>query len=215
MRPYAPGRPLVFSHIPKTAGTSLTAALYRALEPEVFVQGMDTSLAGTFDDFDELGEPARKLLYLSPDELPEDATLVAGHIGPYTTMNRYPGADHITFLRNPRSRLLSQWMHLRALTEFDLRHYGPGADTFRVGWRPLAEYLSLPQVATNTDNTIARFLAWPHPAIPADDFIDPSDDEKIATAAFERLDAMAHVDVVENPALVAGVSTWLGIELAD
>src|SRR5689334_8175479 len=115
MRSYAPGRPLVFSHIPKTAGTSLTAALYAALKPEVFVHGMDTSLSGGFEEFDELHQAARELMYLSPEELPADASLVAGHIGPHTTMSRYPGADHITFLRNPSSRLLSQWMHLRAL----------------------------------------------------------------------------------------------------
>src|SRR5689334_19036922 len=215
MRTYGPGNPLVFSHIPKTAGTSLTAALYAALEPEVFVQGMDTSLAGGFDDFDDFSQVARDMMYLTPEELPADATLVAGHIGPFTTMTRYPGADHITFLRNPRSRILSQWMHSRAVTEFDIRHFGSGAENFRVGWKPLVEYLQQPLVATNTDNTIARFLAWPHPLMPADGYIDPAHDDEITAAALARLDAMAHVDLVENPAFVSGVAAWLGTELSD
>lgn len=215
MRTYGPGNPLVFSHIPKTAGTSLTAALYDALKPEVFVQGMDTSLAGDFDDFEDFSQVARDMMYLTPEELPADATLVAGHIGPYTTMTRYPGADHITFLRNPRSRILSQWMHSRAVTEFDIRHFGSGAEAFRVGWKPLAQYLQERLVATNTDNTIARFLAWPHPLLPADDYIDPAHDEEITAAAIARIDAMAHVDLVENPGFVAGVAAWLGTELSD
>ena len=215
MRTYGPGQPLVFSHIPKTAGTSLTAALHDALKPAVFVQGMDTSLAGGFDDFENFSQVARDMMYLTPEELPADATLVAGHIGPYTTMTRYPGADHITFLRNPRSRILSQWMHSRALTEFDIRHFGTGAASFRTGWKPLVEYLNEPLVATNTDNTIARFLAWPNPLMPADDYLDPAHDEEITAAAIARLDAMAHVDVVENPGFVAGVASWLGTELSD
>ncbi|MFL6155317.1 MAG: hypothetical protein ACJ72D_04470 [Marmoricola sp.] len=213
MREYGPGNPLVFSHIPKTAGTSLTAALHQALDPGVFVQGMDRSLAGGYDDFDSFSTTARDMMYLSPEELPADATLVAGHIGPHTTMTRYPGADHITFLRNPRSRLLSQWMHSRSLTEFDIRHWGPGADAFRVGWLPLREYLSHPLVATNTDNTITRFLAWPHPKLLGNDFIDPADDASILAAAQERIAAMAHVDLVENSDFVSRLGSWLGTEL--
>jgi hypothetical protein len=215
MREYGPGNPLVFSHIPKTAGTSLTASLHDALKPEVFVQGMDKSLAGDYDEFDALATTARDMLYLSPEELPADATLVAGHIGPATTLARYPGADHITFLRNPRSRLISQWMHSRSLTEFDIRHWGPGAEAFRVGWLPLADYLQHPMVVTNTDNTIARFLAWPHPRMQGSTLIAPAEDDDIAEAAIARIDAMAHVDLVENADFVTGLGTWLGRPLVE
>lgn len=215
MREYGPGNPLVFSHIPKTAGTSLTAALVEALKPAVFAQGMDQSLAGGYDRFDEFDATAREMMYLSPEELPADATLVAGHIGPATTLARFPDADHITFLRNPEVRVISQWMHGRALTEFDIRHWGPGAEAFRVGWRPLHEYLEHKLIATNTDNTIARFLAWPHPAMPGNDYIAESDDDTVFEAARARLDAMAHVDLVENTGFVADFATWLGRPLSD
>lgn len=215
MRQYGPGNPLVFSHIPKTAGTSLTAALREALQPSVFVFGMDQCLAGGYDQFDGFNQTARDMMILSPEEIPADATLVAGHIGPATTLARFPDADHITFLRNPAVRLLSQWMHGRALTEFDIRHWGPGAEAFRVGWAPLKDYLRHPLVATNTDNTISRFLAWPHPLLPPNDFITETDDDAVAAAAIARIDAMAHVDLVENPEFITALGTWLGFALPE
>ncbi|MCW2786707.1 MAG: hypothetical protein JWP74_3224 [Marmoricola sp.] len=215
MREYGPGNPLVFSHIPKTAGTSLIAALKEALQPAVFVQGMDQSLAGGYDDFDAFDATARDMMYLSPTEIPADATLVAGHIGPATTLGRFPDADHITVLRNPEVRVISQWMHGRALTEFDIRHWGVGAEAFRIGWRPLHGYLEHTLTATNTDNTIARFLAWPNDAMPGNDFIAESDDDTVFEAARARLDAMAHVDVVENTSFMADLATWLGHPLSD
>lgn len=213
MRDYSPGNPLIFSHIPKTAGTSLTAALVQALQPGVFVQGMDQSLAGGYDDFDAFAPKARESMFLAPEELPADATLVAGHIGPATTRARYPEADHVTFLREPRSRILSQWMHSRALSEFDIRHWGPGAEAFRVGWLPLRDYLRHPLVATNTDNTITRFLVWPLPGIPNDDFIDPADDDRIIEAALGVLGSFAHVGVVEADTFMEDFERWLGRSL--
>ena len=213
MRQYGPGNPLVFSHIPKTAGTSLRVALEQALQPAVFVQGVDTSLLAGYDDLDAISPAERAALYLSPDELPADATLVAGHIGPATTMTRYPGADHITVLRAPQVRILSQWLHGRALTEFNLRHWGPNAEAFRIAWRPLREFLDHALLAPNIDNTITRFLAWPHPALSRTEFIDESDDEALLAAALERLDTFGYVNVVENPAFQDELGVWLGREL--
>jgi hypothetical protein len=213
MRQYGPGHPLVFSHIPKTAGTSLRVALEQSLQPTVFVQGVDSSLLAGYDDLDAISPAARAAFFLEPDELPADATLVAGHIGPATTMARYPGADHITVLRAPHVRSLSQWLHGRSLSEFDLRHWGPAAAAFRVAWRPLGEYLQHRMLAPNVDNTITRFLAWPHPALSRTEFIDPAHDDELFAAAIARLDAFGHVNVVENPRFMADLSDWLGREL--
>lgn len=212
-REYGPGNPLVFSHIPKTAGTSLRVALEQALRPAVFVQGVDTALLAGYDDLDAISPAERAALFLSPEELPADATLVAGHIGPATTMARYPGADHITVLRAPQVRILSQWLHGRALTEFNLRHWGPNAEAFRVAWRPLNEYLQHAMLAPNLDNTITRFLAWPHPALSRTQFITEADDDAVLAAALERLAAFGHVNVVENPQFQEELGAWLGREL--
>lgn len=215
MREYGPGHPLVFSHIPKTAGTSLRALLQQQLQPAVFVQGLDRSLIGGYDDLDALSPAARASIHLDPDELPADATLVAGHIAPATTMARYPGADHVTFLRNPQVRVISQWLHSRSVSEFDLRHWGPSADAFRIGRRPLREYLEHVMIAPSIDNTITRFLAWPHQSLKQVEFIDEADDEQVLAAALARLDTFAHVNVMENPRFMPELGAWLGTDLPD
>src|SRR4051794_32591010 len=120
MREYRPGRPLVFNHIPKSAGSSVQAALRASLEPTVFVRGLDLALVGGYDDIESVRGTARTPFYFAPEELPADATLVAGHISPGTTMARYPTADHIILLRVPQLRLISAWLHGRSLSEFDL-----------------------------------------------------------------------------------------------
>jgi hypothetical protein len=215
VRQYGPGHPLVFSHIPKTAGTSLRYALRQALEPEVFVGSVDAALFGSDFDPDDLRGTVREMLCLSADELPADATLVAAHIAPSTTMRRYPGADHITFLRAPQVRFMSQWLHTRTLSDYELRQWGRSAEMFRATRAPLREYLRNRRVAPNVDNTITRYLLWPHPLVPQTDFIDVAQDDEVLGAALERLASFAHVDVVENPDFVASLGSWLGRELAS
>lgn len=214
VRDYSPGRPLVFSHIPKTAGTSLRTALVEALRPEVLVRGVDTSLVGGYDDYELLRGSAADF-HFAPEDLAADATLVAGHIAPGTTMTRYPGADHVTLLRNPRVRVLSQWLHSRSLSDFDLRHYGRAGTAFRLGRLPLADYLDRPMIAPNTDNTITRFLVWPHRLLEATAFIPEAHDEELFDAALARLDAFVHVGLVEDPRAQARLGAWLGRPLPE
>ncbi|MDN5893795.1 MAG: hypothetical protein L0H93_07175 [Nocardioides sp.] len=214
LRDYSPGNPLVFSHIPKTAGTSLRTALVETLQPDVLVRGVDTSLVGGYDDYELLRGVAADF-HFSPDDLDADATLVAGHIAPGTTMVRYPGADHITMLRNPRLRVLSQWLHCRSLSDFDLRHYGRAGTAFRLGRLPFGEYLNRSMIAPNTDNTITRFLAWPHPLLATTEFIPQSHDGELLDVALARIDEFAHVGLVEDPAAQRRLGEWLGRPLPE
>ncbi|WP_110208499.1 hypothetical protein [Nocardioides daejeonensis] len=215
MPTYGPGTPLVFSHIPKTAGTSLGAALEQVLQPRVVVRGIDSALFGGYDDINAVAPLLRPGIYLSPEEIPADAALVAGHVAPATTQARFPGADHVTVLRTPQVRLLSQWLHSRSLSEFSLRHWGLAADAFRAGRKPLREYLDNDMIAPTVDNAITRFLAWPHSAHQPREFIDEAHDDELVAAALERLDGFAHVNLVENPDFLADLSAWLGVELPD
>lgn len=213
MRQYGPGKPLVFNHIPKTAGSTITAALEQILQPALFVRGLDLALVGGYNDLDSVRDSANTPFFFKPEDMPADATMVAGHIAPGTTMPRYPEGEHITLLRAPHTRLISQWLHGRSVSEFSLRHWGPSAEAFRVARLPLADYLQHAMLAPNVDNTITRFLAWPHPKLEPTAFIAEADDDELFAAAVARLDAMAHVDVVENPGFIAALGAWLGHEL--
>lgn len=213
MRVYGPGSPLVFSHIPKTAGTALRAALRAALQPEVYVTGLDMSLFGGYDDLDSLHAAARARVFAVPEDLPLNASFVAGHIAPATTMARYPGADHITVLRAPHVRVLSQWMHSRSVSDFDIRHWGAAGEAFRIGRQPLVEYLQHAMIAPNVDNTITRFLVWPHRAVSKTGFIAEADDDVLVDAAVRRLAVFGHVNVVENPHFMTELGQWMGRSL--
>jgi hypothetical protein len=215
MREYGPGRPLVFNHIPKSGGTSLSATLSQALGVPVPTYGVDLALVGGYDDIDALDDAIRSTFVFEPSQLPADATFVTGHISPATTMARYPDADHLTTLRNPRLRMLSQWLHSRALSDFDLRHWGRGGIAMRLGRLPFEQYLQHEMVAPNVDNTMTRFLAWPHPELKKTEFIDERFDDELYAAAIERLDRFAHVGLLESPTYLADLGAWLGRELVD
>jgi hypothetical protein len=213
MRQFGPGKPLVFNHIPKTAGSTITAALEQILQPPVFVRGLDRALVGGYDDLDSVKPSANTPFFMAPEDMPADATLVAGHMAPGTTMPRYPDGDHITLLRAPHTRLISQWLHGRSVSEFSLRHWGPSAEAFRVARLPLTQYTQHAMLAPNVDNTITRFLVWPHPLLSPTAFIDEANDDELFAAAVARLDQFAHVDLVENPAFMTNLGGWLGHDL--
>lgn len=204
---------VVFSHIPKSAGTSVTGALQRALQPERAVYYLDFSLVGGYDDTTQVNEKALSRFVFSPEELP-DADYVSGHISPGTTMTRYPDAPHVVVLRNPMTRTISQWVHGRSLTETQLRHWGP-AYAFRVARWPLERYLNHANIAPNVDNTITRFLTWPHAAVAPAEFIDPADDEVLFEAALKTLDGFLHANVVENKNFLDELGASLGVTLTD
>ena len=129
--------------------------------------------------------------------------------------DRYPGADHITVLRCPQVRTLSHWLRTRSLSELSLRYWGPAADTFRAAWAPLREYLDNSMVAPMTDNTMTRFLAWPHPALSRTQFIDEGSGDILVDAAVERLEGFGHVNLAENKSFMSDVSSWLGLPIPE
>lgn len=214
MSRFGPGRPLVFSHIPKTAGTSLRTSLISALGSRTVVLGFDLSLVAAHDDITALRRSNPGAVHLSPQDLDAEADLVAGHIAPATTAARFPDAEHVTMLRQPALRLLSQWMHSRSLSDFDIRRFPGGvAQAFHAGRAPLHSYLDNADLAPTIDNTITRFLAWPHDALPQNAFIDPADDDALLSAAASRLSWFGFVGVVEAPDSVPELGRWLGVEL--
>ena len=197
-------------HIPKTSGTAVISGLMTALASPAVVGGFDRSLFGSFQDFDSLQGSARCQIYDSPASLRKDAALVAGHFAFSTLRDAYPLAQRFTILREPMSRLLSHWLFWRQHTDEDLAPWGNWADRVRQARKPLTDFAGDPLLACQTDNLMLRMLLWPHPLVPAAQFIDPVHDGQLVRQAMARLLEFDFVDVVEDGAFLHRLQCWLG-----
>ncbi len=206
---YVAGERLVFMHVPKTAGTALTAALSTSLMPHRFVSGFDRVFFGDFDAFDTIDPKLRRSIYLEWESLPKNGDFVSGHISLSTLRKAYPVAQYFTVFREPVSRLLSFWLYWRSQTENQLRVWGDWAECVKRNRGPLNEFLTSPEIASPTDNVYVRMLLWPHPLIPDNDFIDARHDKILVRLALEKLKGFAFCDVVENPSLQTNIEEWL------
>jgi hypothetical protein len=206
---FEPSRPLAFMHIPKTSGCSLMAGLYEALHPTGRVGGFDLSMFGAFDAFDTV-EPAMRRTVCGHALPIEDASdLICGHYAYSTIVRSRPNAQLMTALREPRSRLLSLWTFWRVQADDGLRPWGKWGDIVRLARRPLLEFLGCREAACQTDNVAVRMLLWPHPLVPAGDFIDGAFDRRLVGEATDRLRRFAFADVIENPEFETNLRNWL------
>ena len=205
-----PGRPLAFMHVPKTAGIALIGGLAGALQPRRVVSGFDRSLFGAFDGFDTIDPELRRHIYQSPAEVPRGGDFIAGHMARSTLAASYPDAQIVTYLREPRARLLSHWVYWRAQPADHVSAWGSWARISLAGRDHLADFLGRRDIAFQTDNLALRLLLWPNKLLPPDDFIAEHDDDALLEAALMRLRGFAYADVVENPRLVANASAWCG-----
>ena len=107
-------------------------------------------------------------------------------------------------LREPRSRLLSHYRYLRLTPQ--IRERWSPYDTFSPADDPLDVFLDNPRVATATDNKTCRMLLEGDPRIRDGEFIAEADLQPLAEAAWERLDSLGFVGLLED-----GVCTWRGL----
>jgi hypothetical protein len=210
---HRPGRPLVFNHIPKTAGTSLSEALADAIRPARTAQGLDGSVFGSFEGAGSIRRRVRRLVITGPEQIPADTQLVTGHIAPSTTLARFPDAPHVTVLREPRTRVLSLWLYARTRPAHWSRAWGEYGDRILLARDPLLDYLTNPRAALGVDNMITRLLLWPHPLIRQDEFIDPAHDATLLEDVEARLGQLSHVGLVEDPEMATRLGEALGVGL--
>jgi hypothetical protein len=211
--PFDATRAVAFMHIPKTSGTAIASGLAAALAPAVMVEGFDHCLFGTYQDFDSLDRSIRCTIYDSPAHLPQPVDLIAGHFAFSTLRQSYPGAQLLTILREPYSRLLSHWLFWRQHTDTDLAPWGTWAKHVRKARQQLTSFLKDPAVACQSDNLMLRMLLWPHPLLPPSEFIDPIQDEQLLQKAIARLQEFDFIDIVENDAVLHNLRRCLGRSL--
>lgn len=197
-------------HVAKTSGTALAQGLLEAVAPDRPVTGFDRVMFGGFTRFASLSPEVLATIHDAPGSLPADADFVHGHFSLATSRQRYPAAQFITMLREPRVRLLSLWRYWRMQTAATMPGWGDWVDVVARSQAPLEHFLGDRVIACQTDNMILRMLLWPHPLVPDDDFIEPGDDAALLAEAAGRLDRFDLVDVVENDRLATDLEQWLG-----
>jgi hypothetical protein len=150
------GRPTVFTHIPKTAGSALNVCLRHALQPNRALLGFDHAIFGDFDEFDSIVEEHRQHIYARPEDLPEDADFIGGHFAYATAREAFPTARYLTVLREPVTRVLPHWVYWRGRDEASLAGWGSWGARVRTAQKPLAAFLNAPMAACQTDNLTLR-----------------------------------------------------------
>jgi hypothetical protein len=210
----AAGSPRCFMHVPKCAGSSIYASLVKALPPgSVSMKMMDaTMLDPGIATLDSLPPRYREIVAGTPEEIAKlaEAAVVSGHFR-LSTLTRVTSPESIgTVLREPRARLLSQYVFWRTQVHNDAPQFQPREQALR----PLGEFLSEPSLAHATDNLVCRILLEPDRRIPTRAFIAPNDVEAVALSAAAKLDALGFVGVLELGDMVwRGLSRLFGVVL--
>jgi hypothetical protein len=208
--PYSALEPILFMHVPKSSGISMTQAAMNALLPRATFQGLDRSIFGLFQHFGTLDPDLRKMICFDFKSIPPDADFVAGHFS-YSTLSQVrPTGQLITVLREPISRILSHWLYWRAQSDESLVAWGDWADFVRCARRPLEDFLTHEDLGCQIDNLTVRMLLWPHPRIPSRGFINADDDANLIIEASERLERFTFVDAIETPDFPGNLGRWLG-----
>lgn len=115
----------------------------------------------------------------------------------------------MTVLREPRSRVLSQWLYWRSRSDDSLKPWGTWGHVVALARLPLITFLNSPAAACHTDNVAVRMLLCPHPLIPDEGFIAGAHDARLSDEAAMRLQGFDFVDVVENPLLPDNLRAFL------
>jgi hypothetical protein len=204
-----------FLHVPKSAGTSVTAALEACLPAgSVSPKRQDAELLCGFTDLDRIAAAARQILVVNPEEIAalRHYPVVSGHFSLTTLSQASPPERIATVLREPRARLLSHYAYWRLSS--GLREMWQGYPPMREALRPLDAFLAEPGIAQATDNLVCRMLLPGDPRLPVQDFIADHDVAAVAADAVAVLNTFGYVGVVEQEAeMWEGLSRFFAVRL--
>lgn len=196
-------------HMPKAGGTGLIREVERSLRPLQSMGGIDRTLTGDFETFDTMDHQLRTSVFRDETEIPQTVDFLAGHLGWGLLRAWNPDARKITVLREPRSRLLSYWFYLGNYSDNVLSLYGDFGKRFALARKSFGEFISMPEIACQTDNLMTRMLVWPHSASQPTEFISPDADGILLAIAFERLHKFDFSGIIEDIQLRARLFLWL------
>lgn len=205
--------PIIFLHIPKTAGTSIRRAVQVATCAASAGEGFDLCTFGNAFENRKENLPYRNSFYLNPGEFPNNISFFSGHIALSSLKAAYPTSSIFTILREPRSRILSTWLFWRSLPDSVLAPWSEWGDRLAVARDTLSHFLTDPRIACQTDNLCLRMLVWPHPRLPDADFIPPEADDELLDAAHRALKRLDFVGCVEDPALATRLAKFIGADI--
>ncbi|MCB0979381.1 MAG: hypothetical protein KDB06_09620 [Ilumatobacter sp.] len=205
-----------FVHIPKTAGMSVRAALqHHYPEGEVGVTRFDDRLFGAFTAYDTFAPSLRAETLLPGDPTPADAArpLQLGHLSLQGMCRLVPAERVVTFLREPRARLLSHHLYW-AVRPADQNDAFGDYQVQRLATGGLEGFLTADAAAHQHDNLQCRMLVDEPRLIPRDRPIDPAHHAEVAAMALAALEHLGHVGLVEDPAMWTRLGAWAGLSLA-
>ena len=202
---------LAFLHIPKSAGTSLRVALFDYFPIEVHSPWrLDPILYGPHP------LPVAASDRLARDDRHDDrhdVRFMAGHLSLPTIERRFDAADVVCILREPRSRVLSQYTFWRTYGLAELEYWLPYTGNY-FSRLPLSEFLAHPALSHFVDNLMTRMLVGPHPHIPVDAPIRDEHDDVLVELGCAAIERMGFVDVLERgTAVFDAFDSWFGSPL--
>jgi hypothetical protein len=202
-------------HIPKSAGSSVHAALEEALpRGAISPKRMDGTTLGGFIEYDSLDRGLRAALAIGDDEVAALSAypVVSGHFSLSTLLRVTRASAVATVLREPRARALSHYAFLRLFpNRIPWRGRYPALS---YALRTLDEYLTEPAIAAETDNLVCRMLLAEDPRIPKVGFIADSNLDAVALEAIGELEMLGYVGVLElGDSMWDGLSAFFGAPL--
>lgn len=202
---------LAYLHLPKSAGTSIRAALSSfydeaATAPWTF----DHILLGRHPAAPDIDRP----LLLGDGSALRDYRYAEGHWALPTLLEGFDAADVVCLLREPRARVLSHYTFWRGWAQEQHDVWGE-YDAATCARLPLSGFLTDPKVAHQADNLVARLVLGDHDRVPFDAPIAADDIDELADEACARLDEIGHVDVIDRgDDVYTALEAWFGDTLS-
>jgi hypothetical protein len=206
--------PLCFMHVQKCAGSSLRVALEAALPSGSLAPFHMEAANFPGRDFDQLPPNLRSRIAVTEEEAASIGRYkaIAGHFTLPALARHAPLERIATVVREPRARLLSHFLYLRLTVA--LRMEWRPLDLYVLAEGSLRDFLGDPNAAVASDNRLCRMLLHGHPLVPERDFIAGGNVEPLAEAAWDRMQRLGHIGLIEEPETVwKGIGDHFGVTL--